>query len=236
MSVFTAAVVPALEKRYSICDASGVPAACSAAISAGVTQPCAVPVTDVATPTTVSFGEPGTPVTVICDPTPRFRPDWLDNTICPGPVAQWPAFSVRSSSGPPGEERPTRVSRWWRVIGVPVAWPPDETWMDGGTCVVTETGGSGDGPADAVAPGSRVVAASWAGEAPVVVVVTSAPCCAANAWSKGALESASRPSASVEAAVEPNTTRPITMACTRRPDSPRRAALRTGNVFICVLP
>src|SRR5947207_1607105 len=85
MSAFTAAVVPALEKRYSICDTSGVPAACSAAISAGVTQPCAVPVTDVATPTTVSFGEPGTPVTVICDPTARFRPGWLDSTICPGP-------------------------------------------------------------------------------------------------------------------------------------------------------
>src|SRR6266487_2833000 len=103
MSAFTAAVVPALEKRYRICDTSGVPAACSAAISAGVTQPCAVPVTDVATPTTVSFGEPGAPVTVICDPTARFRPDWLDNTICPGPEAQWPDFSVRSSSGPADE-------------------------------------------------------------------------------------------------------------------------------------
>src|SRR5712671_3557878 len=99
MSAFTAAVVPALEKRYSICDTCGVPAACSAAISAGVTQPCAVPVTDVATPTTVSFGEPGTPVTVICDPTARFRPDWLDNTICPGPVAQRPARRGAADEG-----------------------------------------------------------------------------------------------------------------------------------------
>jgi hypothetical protein len=64
MSALIAAAVPALEKSYSICDACGVPAACSAAISAGVTQPCAVPVTDVAMPTTVSSGEPGTPVSV----------------------------------------------------------------------------------------------------------------------------------------------------------------------------
>src|SRR5262249_39532224 len=110
MSEFTAAAVPAVENWESIGETSGVPAACSAAISDGVTQPCAVSVTDVAMPTTVSFGEPGTPVTVSCDPTPSCRPDWLDNTICPGPSAQWPAFSVRSSTWPPGEERPTRVS------------------------------------------------------------------------------------------------------------------------------
>src|SRR5215469_13102306 len=88
MSAFTAAVVAALEKRYSICDSTGAPAACSAAISPGVTQPCAVPVTDVAMPTTVSFGEPGTPVSVSCDPIPAFSPEALDSTICPGPVGQ----------------------------------------------------------------------------------------------------------------------------------------------------
>src|SRR5262249_47375209 len=37
MSVFTAAVVAALENVYSICDSSGAPAACNAAISPGVT-------------------------------------------------------------------------------------------------------------------------------------------------------------------------------------------------------
>ena len=68
MSALTAAFVPALEKRYSICDASGVPAVRSAVISAGVTHACAVPVIDVAMPTTVSFGEPATPVTVTCVP------------------------------------------------------------------------------------------------------------------------------------------------------------------------
>src|SRR6266567_3551956 len=108
--------------------------------------------------------------------------------------------------------------------------------MDGVTCAVTETVVSGYGPADAVTPGSRVVAASSAGEAPVVVAVTSAPCCAANAWSKGALESASRPSASVAAAVEQNTTRLITMAWTRRPDRPPRTARTTGAGFIGMLP
>ena len=44
-----------------------------------------VPVADVAMPTTVSFGDPGTPVTVSCDPSPACRPDWVDSTICPGP-------------------------------------------------------------------------------------------------------------------------------------------------------
>src|SRR6516165_2553679 len=133
MSVFTAAVVAALEKRYSICDVSGVPAACRAAISDGVTQPCAVPVTDVAMPTTVSFGEPGTPVTVSCEPRLTFSPAALDSTTCPGPVGQWPEVSARSSTGPPGEERPTRVSCWWTVTGVPFPAFPSETWMDGVT-------------------------------------------------------------------------------------------------------
>jgi len=109
ISAFTAAVVAALENRYSICEASGAPA-CSAAISPGVTQACAVPVAEVAMPATVSVGKPGTPVTVTCDPASSGRPDWLDNTICPGPWAQWPAVSVRSSTGPPGEARPTRMS------------------------------------------------------------------------------------------------------------------------------
>ena len=46
---------------------------------------------------------------------------------------------------------------------------------------MTEMVASGNGPADAVTPGSRAVAASWAGEAPATDAVTSAPCCAANA-------------------------------------------------------
>src|SRR6516164_2435781 len=75
-SAFTWAVVPALANRYSICATSGVPGARSAAISAGATQAWAVWVIDVAVPTTVRCGEPGTPVTAICVPmaTPAPRP------------------------------------------------------------------------------------------------------------------------------------------------------------------
>ncbi len=73
---------------------------------------------------------------------------------------------------------------------------------------------SANGPDAAVTPGSRVVAASRADEAwpALTAAVTCAPCWAANAWSNGAFESTSRPSASVEAAVETSTTRPITIA------------------------
>jgi hypothetical protein len=94
---------------------------------------------------------------------------------------------------------------------------------------------SGNGPAVPVTPGSRVEAASWAAEA-LTVAVTSAPRCAAKARSNGALEATSRPSASVEAAVETSTTRPITIVWTRRPDSPRLAALTAGIAFISALP
>ena len=86
---------------------------------------------------------------------------------------------------------------------------------------------SGKGPAAAVTPGRCAVAASWAVLA-WAVAVTSEPCWAANAWSNGAFESTSRPRASVEAAVEISRTRPITMVCTRRPDSPLRAARTAG--------
>src|SRR3984893_18685533 len=152
MAADTAAAVPASEKRYSIWAAFGAPAVCSAATSDGATQPWAVPVTDVAMPTTVSLGEPGTPVTVSWDPIPACRPSWLDRTICPGPSAQWPAVSVRSSTGPPGEAPPPRVSGWHTVTGLPfLAWPA-ETVTTGVTCAVTATVVSGNGPVEAVTP------------------------------------------------------------------------------------
>ena len=44
----------------------------------------------------------------------------------------------------------------------------------------TATVTSGNGPDAAATPGRRAVAASWADEA-LLVAVTSAPCCAANA-------------------------------------------------------
>ena len=89
MSAVSSACVPALAKRYSICETSGVPASRSAVSSAGVTQACAVPVIEFAMPTTVSFGLPGMPVTVTTVPTCRSRPFWLSSqTTCPGPCAQ----------------------------------------------------------------------------------------------------------------------------------------------------
>src|SRR5580693_3082477 len=114
-----------------------------------------------------------------------------------------------------------------------------------GTCAVTVV--SANGPAAAVTPGSRVVAASQADDPDdpddaddadevLIAAVTSAPCWVAKAWSNGALEATSRPSASVEAAVETSTTRPITIVWTRRPDSPLRAALTAGIAFIADRP
>src|SRR5215468_1557741 len=64
-SALICAWVSACWNRYSICAASGACGVRSAAISAGSTQPSAVPVIDLATPTTVSTGSPGALVTVI---------------------------------------------------------------------------------------------------------------------------------------------------------------------------
>ena len=63
-SARTAAAVPALTNRYSICAAGGVPGVRSAAIWPGTTQPSADWLIELAMPTTVSCGVPGTPVTV----------------------------------------------------------------------------------------------------------------------------------------------------------------------------
>src|SRR5579862_8480228 len=174
MSALTSAMVAALEKRYSIWLAAGVPGARSAAASAGSTQACAVWVIDVAKPTTSRRGDPGAPVTVTRAPTLTPGPRSSPSTTCPTLVGQWPDFSVRSSTGPPGDARPTTVSCVWNT-------PEGPDCPDGGpTGMVALTVVSGNGPAAAVTPGSRVVAASPAGE-PATVAVTSEPCCAANA-------------------------------------------------------
>ena len=87
-----------------------------------------------------------------------------------------------------------------------------------------------NGPAAAVIPGRRMAAASCRGDAWAVSTVTAtcAPRWALNAWSNGAFASTSSPAASVEAAAETSTTRPMTRPCVRRPASPRRQALRTA--------
>ena len=212
--------VAARAKRYSIWLTSGVPGARSAPTSDGSTQAAAVWVIELAKPTIVRWGDPGTPVTVSWVPMLSPGPLMSLRTIWFGCVGQWPDSSVRSSTGPPGDARPTRVSCCWKTPGGP--WPGGGV---NGTVAVMVV--SGKGPAAAVTPGRCAVAASWAAEA-WAVAVTSEPCWAANAWSNGAFESTSRPRASVEAAVEISRTRPITTVCTRRPDSPLRAARTAG--------
>src|SRR5690348_12343239 len=150
MSALIPAEVAAPEKRYIIWLTSGAPGARSAATSDGSTQAWAVWVIEVAKPTMVRRGEPGTPVTVICAPICSPGPRASFSTTWSGRVGQWPDSSVRSSTGPPGEGRPTTVSC---VEKTP---PPDGAVT--GTVAVTVA--SGKGPAAAVTPGRCAVAAS----------------------------------------------------------------------------
>src|SRR5262245_56043706 len=215
-----AAAVLALANRYSICTVGGAPRARRAAISRGTTQPSADWLIELAMPTTVNLGRPGTPTAVTC--APGGKPNWksLESTISPGRCAHRPCRRVRSSSGPPGEARPTSVS------GGPVNCPPDPGGP--GSCGVMVT--SGYGPAAAVTCGSRVLAASWAVVAlPESMAATRcAPCWAAKALSNGAFETTTRPRASTQAPVEIVTTRPITSVCTRLRASPPRSARATA--------
>ena len=104
--------------------------------SAGRTQPSAVFVTEFAMPTTVSA----------CLPTVIVEPSWpgpfafAESTIWLSFVGQWPCCKVRSSTGPPGEDRPTRFS------GVEIV--PLTCGMV--TCAVTLS--AANGPATAVTP------------------------------------------------------------------------------------
>ncbi len=210
------------------------PSACSRAASPVVTQPSAVPVTELAKPTTVSVRAPAAPLAPVpaavpvtlldvvpvtvsllpsCRPPSPFPgPAPRSSTTWPGPSGQCPAFSTRSSTGPPAEDRPARVSG-------PYGWPSD----------CTATVAAANGPAVAVTPPSVLVAASWAGLARsgFTVSVTSAPCWLANACWNGELLAASRLRPSVAEAVEISTTMPIAIAwiwCRRRPP----VAVRTG--------
>src|SRR5579859_4736766 len=148
-----AEAVAALWNRYSICAAAGVPGARSLAISLGSTQPPAELLTEAAMPTMVSTGLPGRLVMVSRVPSgmEKFEPGLgsLDRTTWPGRCAQCPDCRVRSSSGPPGEARPTSV------VGGKVTSPPP----DPSACAFGVTVTSPNGPAAAVTPASRLVAA-----------------------------------------------------------------------------
>ena len=116
---------------------AGVPGATSAAIWPGATQPSAVLVIELAKPTTVRVGLPGALVT--CTVFPSTMPPLPvvagSSTTWPGPSTQCPAFSTRSSTGPPGAGPPGQLS-------CPQGWPWKLTW----TVVFA------NGPAKAVTP------------------------------------------------------------------------------------
>ena len=142
-------------------------------------------------------------------------------TTCPGLVAQRPATTVRSSSGPPGAGRATSATGG-RV-------PPP-------ACGVTVT--SSNGPAAPVTSGNRAVATSCARVTfdASIVTAASAPRCDANAWSKGAFETAISASAMISTAVDISTTSPITNVCTRRRLTPARTARETGALALIAPP
>ena len=143
----------------------------SAAISAGVTQPCAVLVIEVATPTTVSRGCRAR-LTVTCLPGAAAGPGSPPRRPAPG-RAQWPLVRTRSSTGPPGEARPTRFS--WVLLRPDAAaagqrvtpYRPSSRERPGGRRHPGQAGGraefGGAGPCDrrgdlrAVLRGERVV-------------------------------------------------------------------------------
>src|SRR5580704_1177772 len=91
--------VPALANRYSSCALTG---ASRAGTSAGATHPSAELVIELPNPTTVRE-TPRAPVTFTTSPSAGPPPPAGPfSTICPGPVAQRPAVSTTSSTGPPG--------------------------------------------------------------------------------------------------------------------------------------
>ena len=91
----------------------------------GLTQASAVLLTELARPTTVSAGSPGSSGNLRWAPTPNpHPPPAVFITIWPGPVAQVPDMSTTSSTDPPGDERPTTViCPIGRPEGIPVPEP-----------------------------------------------------------------------------------------------------------------
>src|ERR1700733_12349951 len=116
MSALRSLVVALAANRYRSCAWPLPPVPAMAFSSAGRTQPSAVFVTEFAMPTTV----------MVCLPTVTVAPSWPGafpfalTTIWLSLVAQVPCCRVRSSTGPPGEDRPTRVS--WTPLSAPLIW------------------------------------------------------------------------------------------------------------------
>ena len=184
-----------------------------------------------ARPTTVSRGFPGALVTVTVSPIPTTNPSLaslVSITIWPVRCGQWPAWSVRSSTGPPGVVRPARVSGGRTATGAP------------GEESAAVTFASANGPAAAVTCGRRAVAASCAGVAREVSIVatTCAPRCAEKAWSNVAWESTTSVRPRTEDAVETTSTRAMTIVWTprRRPIPPRTAPATAPGLIAAPRP
>src|SRR5579872_5886981 len=139
MSAWIAAAVPADANRYSTC-ADRV-----SRTTVGSTHASAVAVTEFAIPTTVSVCPPGS-VMVLPVCSTLFSGPFSDHTIWADVTGQWPCFSTRSSTGPPADDRPTRLTGTDAVPSIP------------GTVTFTRTFSSGNGPATAVAPATRTAA------------------------------------------------------------------------------
>ena len=216
-SARTWALVPALANRYSSCAPGAAPGGCRAATSAGATQPSAVLVMELAKPTTVNVTGCGNPVMMSLLPTTGPpSPGLVFSTTWPGPVTQRPPSGTTSSTGPPGEGRPTSVS-------CPKGWPLHCDW----------TVAAPNGPAIAVTPGRDRVAASRAGPAWAGFTVTTrcAPFWTAKACWNGPSVAASSVRPSVAEAVETSRTNPSTTACTLFRSIPPAAVLTAPNQF-----
>src|ERR1700726_1962330 len=167
MSALRSLVVALAANRYRSCAWPVPPLPAIAFSSAGRTQPSAVFVTEFAMPAMVSACLP----TVIVEPRLPGKFALAERVIWLSFAGQWPCCKVRSSTGPPGEDRPTRFSG---VEIVPAA-------CGTGTCAVTLS--AANGPATAVTPATFVAAVICAADATDVSTVKarSAPCCDANA-------------------------------------------------------
>ena len=227
MSAFTWAVVPALEKRYIICVTSaGTPARAARRSQRASPSRRRCRVIDVARPTTVRCGDPGTPVTVICVPRATDGPQlvgqhdlpWLRRPVARGErevvdrAARRGAaddVSSRDSAGSAGDRRcHGEASPGPRSPGT-VRPPPSPRaagwWRPAGRTR----------PCSSRSPARRAARRTRDRTARSSRRAGRAPAC--------------------EAAVETSTTRPITIACTRRPDSPPRAARTPGRAGIALI-
>ena len=142
-----------------------------------------------------------------------------------------------SSTGPPGAARPASV------IGGSACGPkqglPGPGWLQAPVLPVwSVTVASANGPAAALTWGSRPVEEGSAAVARAgsIVAVTSAPRCAENAWSNGALESTASARPTTDAPVDPSRTRQITNAWTRLRPSAARSARHTGPAAVMAEP